>query len=287
MPMIPVTLRKMIRLEFPYYKQLNFKIVAYIDNLFKILDYCPSMIHDVLDLIFDNLLQIDQNVTREAIELAEEEESELNDEDEDRMKLPVAETLDSCMEKVLNFFHKKLKDDSEASKSEQETIIEAIFKYFNEHMIKTFTRHIHFLLFYIASFRVSFLMLSNCACRHLLIRTLVCLWQFQNTSDVYLFLSFRKPSATSSSTTSGARSSTGISRTSFVNMRLVICRASFRGRSSSKKMSLRFTSRSSVLGRTLTSRLATFTATEVLKLTLCSTQSAKRSFILLHLEVAS
>lgn len=155
MPMIPVTLRKQIRLWFPYYKQPNFKIVAYIDNLFKILDYCPSMIHDVLELIFENLLQIDHNVSREDIELAEEEENE-EVEDDDSMKLPVAETLDNYMEKVLNFFHAKLKDDSETARSEQEEMIKAIFNYFNEQIIKTFTRHMHFLLFYIASFRVSF-----------------------------------------------------------------------------------------------------------------------------------
>jgi hypothetical protein len=38
MPMLPVQMRKQIRIEFPYYKQASFKIVAYIHNLLLLLD---------------------------------------------------------------------------------------------------------------------------------------------------------------------------------------------------------------------------------------------------------
>lgn len=168
MPMIPVTLRKQLRFEFPYYRQSSFKIVAYIDNLIKLLSYCPPMTHDILELIFENLLLIDVNVPRELIEETEEsdDDSASNDgdktpEDDEKMKLPVAETLDLCMEKILSFFHTKLKEDSEADKSDQKMIMQAVFQYFDEQILKTYTKHVHFMLFYIASLRVSL----HCAIR--------------------------------------------------------------------------------------------------------------------------
>ena len=153
MPMLPVQMRKQLRSEFPYYKQPNFKIVAYIHNLLAVLEYCPNMMHDVLELIFENLLLIDVNVTREQIEQSEEDDCD--DEDCDEMKLPVAETLDLCMEKILGYFKTKLSEESTMDKELQRVMTQAIFHYFDEHIIKTYTKHVHFVLFYIASFRVS------------------------------------------------------------------------------------------------------------------------------------
>lgn len=159
MPMIPVTLRKQIRVEFPYYKQPSYKIVAYIENLLGMLEYCPSMVYDILELILENLLQIDVNVSREQIDEAEEDEEtwrEPTDDDSDKMRHPVAETLDMCMEKVFEYFHSKLKEDSETDKNQQKMITQVIINYFDEQILKTHTKHVHFVLFYIASFRVSF-----------------------------------------------------------------------------------------------------------------------------------
>jgi RNA polymerase I-specific transcription initiation factor RRN3 len=158
MPMIPVSLRKQIRLEFPFFKQSNVKIVSYISNLLKILEYCPSMIHDVIELIFENLLLIDVNVSREQIEQSEEDDElrdDSEDEQSDKMRLPVAETLDVCMETMLEYLHLKLSDSSTTNKIEQKSIVQAILQYFDEQIIKTYTKHVHFLLFYIASIRVS------------------------------------------------------------------------------------------------------------------------------------
>lgn len=159
MPMIPVTLRKQIRFEFPYFKQANFKIVGYIDNLFKLLEYCPSMICDVLELIFENLVLLDVNVSREQIEETEDNDEEWQevaaDEEADKMKLPLAETLDVCMERVLGYFHKKFSDDSEAAKSEQKMMSGTILNYFDQQILRTYTKHVHFIIFYIASLKVS------------------------------------------------------------------------------------------------------------------------------------
>lgn len=52
-PMIPVTLKKKIRQNFPYFKQLNMKMAAYINNILRILDYCPVITYDVFELIFE------------------------------------------------------------------------------------------------------------------------------------------------------------------------------------------------------------------------------------------
>ena len=53
-PMLPVTLRKSITDMFPYYKQPTYKIAGYIYNLLKILDNCQSMMHDILNTIFES-----------------------------------------------------------------------------------------------------------------------------------------------------------------------------------------------------------------------------------------
>jgi hypothetical protein len=53
-PMLPVTLRKCITDMFPYYKQSTYKIAGYIYNLLKILDNCQSMVHDILETIFES-----------------------------------------------------------------------------------------------------------------------------------------------------------------------------------------------------------------------------------------
>lgn len=183
MPMIPVTLRKQIRFEFPFYKQANVKIVGYIHSLLKILDYCPNLIFDVLELILENLLLIDVNVTREQIEHSEELDEEFSpDEDDvdcDKMKLPVAETLDICMEKIFNYCNEKLRDDADTNKDDQKSMVKAIFDYFDEQILKTYTKHVHFVLFYIASIKVSWLRKSI-------------------IFFIYLFLYFRNPSSPNS-----------------------------------------------------------------------------------------
>lgn len=157
--MVPSTLRKQIRSEFPYYRQPSFKIVAYIENLLRMLSYCPSLICDVLELILENLLLFDVNLPRELIEESEEieDEEETVDINTEKMKLPLAETLDLCMEKILGYLHTKLNEDSGADKEEQKKITEALFQYFNEQILKTYTKHVHFALFYISSFKVRLL----------------------------------------------------------------------------------------------------------------------------------
>lgn len=53
-PMLPVTLRKSISEMFPYYKHASYKVAGYIHNILKILDNCPSMLHDIIETIFES-----------------------------------------------------------------------------------------------------------------------------------------------------------------------------------------------------------------------------------------
>lgn len=151
-PLTKLTIKKTLRKEFPFYRQSHFKITGYIENLLKMLDYCPFFTNDVLVLIFENLVLIDVNVNKDQIDQSEEEPDNLDGDYTDRMRLPLAETLDQCMEKILEYFEIKF---SEKTNCDQKLIVETIFEYFDEHVIKTFTKHMHFFLFYICNLNVS------------------------------------------------------------------------------------------------------------------------------------
>ena len=87
--------------------------------------------------------------------MVDEAENENNNTDSETMKLPVAETLDVCMDLMFNYFHSKLNPESKTSPNEQKGIEKAIFEYFDEHILKTHnSKHVHFIFFYIASFKV-------------------------------------------------------------------------------------------------------------------------------------
>lgn len=151
-PLTKLTIVKTLKAEFPFFRSQHCKITAYIDNLLKLLEYAPCFTNEVLKLIFENILLIDVNVTKDQIDQAEEEELvELDEAISIRMRLPLAETLDHCMEHMLRYFHHKFSENSNS----QNVISEAIFEYFEEHVIKTFTKHMHFILFYISSVNVS------------------------------------------------------------------------------------------------------------------------------------
>lgn len=153
-PMVKLSLKKIIRSEFPYFKQPDYKVTSYIGNLLKILNYSPSLTHDILELIFENILMIDVNVTKDQIDQFEEENSSDSEEEfVDKMKLPIAETLDQCMELMFSYLHGKFYDKKITE--ENQMIIEAIFDYFDEHVLKTFTKHMHFILFYLSNLSVS------------------------------------------------------------------------------------------------------------------------------------
>lgn len=150
-PLTKVTIIKALRSEFPYFRSPHGNILSHIENLLKIIEYSPCFTNEILNLILENILNIDVNVTKDQIDLAEE----MVDDDELllRMRLPLAETLDQVMEKMLDYFHSIF---TEVKNSHlQGTITAALFEYFDEHIIKTSTKHMQFLLFFISSVNVS------------------------------------------------------------------------------------------------------------------------------------
>ncbi|CAO1389656.1 unnamed protein product [Diamesa serratosioi] len=170
-PMIPVLLRKQLQVKFPYHKKPSYKIVGYIHNLLLILDYFPNFTNDIMELIFENLLNIDVNVSRSDIELAEEEaehEFDLNAavmetnekrlENIDEMKQPIAETLDICMEMMCDYFHQKFSDQSVLSKNSQNVLFATIIRLFDVHILPTHNvQSVQYIIFYICSFNHQFL----------------------------------------------------------------------------------------------------------------------------------
>lgn len=97
-------------------------------------------------------------MTRAEIEEAEENEvvEEGIDVNENVMRLPIAESLDVCMDILFKYFHTKLEVNSITSDTQQKVIQEALFQYFSDHIIKTHnSKHVHFVFFYIASFKVN------------------------------------------------------------------------------------------------------------------------------------
>lgn len=103
-------------------------------------------------------MSIDVSITRAEIEEAEENEMDDGvDVTENVMRLPIAESLDVCMDILFKYFYSKLSIESATSEVQQKAIQNALFQYFSEHIIKTHnSKHVHFVFFYIASFRVGF-----------------------------------------------------------------------------------------------------------------------------------
>ena len=114
------------------------------------------------------MLNIDVNVTRHDIELAEEENvieynaaaMETNEKrlesDKDVMKHPIAETLDICMEMMCDYFHRKFSDKSAVSKSSQNLQFSTIIRLFDVHILPTHNvQSVQYIIFYICSFNVS------------------------------------------------------------------------------------------------------------------------------------
>jgi RNA polymerase I-specific transcription initiation factor RRN3 len=98
------------------------------------------------------------SITRAEIEEAEENEIDGGiDVNESMMRLPIAESLDVCMNILFKHFNEKLGTESKCTNEQQKQIQDALFQYFNEHIIKTHnSKHVHFVFFYISSFRKSF-----------------------------------------------------------------------------------------------------------------------------------
>lgn len=163
-PMISLTIKRQLISSFPYYKKPNFITLGYIHNLLWILEYYPNFKSDLLELILQKIVNIDINISRAEIEESELADEEMDDclfemekfanprpVDENTMRNPVAETLDLCMEKLMDYFYRKFQEDLNF-KATWETLLSL----FETIVLPTHnTQHVQFLYFFICSLKVS------------------------------------------------------------------------------------------------------------------------------------
>lgn len=124
-------------------------------------------IEELLEVVFNRLLVIDVNAPRNEIEEAEFPENDQqifameedlvsgqDEEDHMTMKLPLAETLDCCMERMMEFIN--LRVSSESGK-EADQMFRILLRLFDNHILPTHnTHHVQFLVFYVCSFKQSY-----------------------------------------------------------------------------------------------------------------------------------
>lgn len=101
-----------IKSHFPYFKKSAHCHELYLHNLLLIIEYEPKLRLEILHLIISKLIVLDVNAPREEIVTAENDcDVDMFEMDEDyiqdndnKMKHLVANTLDICMDKLLNYF---------------------------------------------------------------------------------------------------------------------------------------------------------------------------------------
>lgn len=177
---------KAIDTLFPYYKKPAFIIAGYLHSIFWFLEYQPLFTDDLFRLVLDKLLLLDVNACREEIELAEErpepEHDEIfdmdvgagqlptsttphhGDEDEESTEMvhAVAESLDLCLVKLFQFIAKEYKNevaaDPSASNAGGEKYFKMLVNAFDAVILPAHNpHHVQFFIFYVCSFRESFL----------------------------------------------------------------------------------------------------------------------------------
>lgn len=163
-------LLKAIDSTFPYFKKQSHLVSGYLHNVFLFLEYQPIFTEDVLRMMLQKLLVLDVHASREAIEAEEDKDEEevfemeelettVADADanvDDRMALQVAETLDQCMCKLLQYVEKEYKQGEKSASSEK--YFKMLVNMFDAVVLPAFNpHHVQFYMFYVCSCKVSFL----------------------------------------------------------------------------------------------------------------------------------
>lgn len=162
---------EVIEKMFPYHTKQSFIIAGYMHNMMWLMDYRPMFREDVLQLMFKNFVMMDVSIRRGDIEAAErlsqdaeeifkmdaEEVKVLN---QDGMQHPIAETIDICLDKLLQYIKTQCQpnrnEDSNKSSLRMEHFFKILFKAFEDFVLPTHkTNHIQFVMFYFCSLKVS------------------------------------------------------------------------------------------------------------------------------------
>lgn len=147
--------------HFPYYKKTAHCHELYLHNLLSIIEYEPSLRSDILHLIISKLIILDVNAPREDIEAAENdvdmfEMDEDVEEGRDRMKHPIAHTLDVCMDKILNYFILECHDlqSGQISWDKTKELYQDVIMIFDKVILPTYNiHHVQFVMFSLCTFK--------------------------------------------------------------------------------------------------------------------------------------
>ncbi|XP_055548838.1 RNA polymerase I-specific transcription initiation factor RRN3 [Wyeomyia smithii] len=166
-PMIFDVILVHLRKQYPYFKKPTHVVCGYLHNMLFMTDYSPMFVEELLEIIFNRFLVIDVNAPRNEIEEAEfpEDDEQVFSMEEDLvagqdaeeemvMKLPLAETLDCCMERMMGFIEQRASSDNN---SEADQMFRILLRLFDNHILPTHnTHHVQFLIFYVCSFKQSY-----------------------------------------------------------------------------------------------------------------------------------
>lgn len=166
-PMIFNVILVQLRKQFPYFKKPTHVICGYLHNLLWITEHTSMFSEELFEIIFNRLLIIDVNTPRNEIEDAEypEDDEQIFSMDDDSpvfdeenkdnlMKLPIAETLDCCMQQIFSYIHQRA---SSENSSDADRLFKVLLTLFDKHILPTHnTHHVQFLIFYVCSFKQSY-----------------------------------------------------------------------------------------------------------------------------------
>ncbi|XP_055595204.1 RNA polymerase I-specific transcription initiation factor RRN3 [Uranotaenia lowii] len=169
-PMIFSVILVQLRKHFPYFKKPTHVVCGYLHNTLWMTEYSSMFSEELMDIVFNRLLAIDVNAPRNEIEEAEFPEDDQQifnmdqdptdgtgpDDDDWKMKLPLAETLDCCMEQIYSFIEQRL-TSAGASSGESDRLFKMLLTLFDNHILPTHnTHHVQFLMFYLCSFKSAY-----------------------------------------------------------------------------------------------------------------------------------
>lgn len=166
-PMIFDVILVHLRKQYPYFKKPAHVVCGYLHNMLCMTEYSPMFVEELLEVVFNRFLVIDVNVPRNEIEEAEfpeddqqvftmEEDLIAGQDDEDNMlmKLPLAETLDCCMDRMMEFIERRA---SSQESCRADHMFRILLRLFDNHILPTHnTHHVQFLMFYFCSFKQSY-----------------------------------------------------------------------------------------------------------------------------------
>lgn len=158
---------------FPYYTKASYITAGYMFNMMWLIEYRPMLCEDVLLMLFEHLVLMDVNARRTDIEASERsnqdadeifkmDADDVKNFEQNEMRHPVAETIDICLNKLLNYITvhctPKQNDDTDRTYSRMEHIYKILLKAFDVSILPTHkTSHVQFVIFYFCSLKVSFL----------------------------------------------------------------------------------------------------------------------------------